>query len=152
MPRASLVVRRHVIDEAGVIIDKSAIQPGVAKLITPGMGGGIDRPPTNRRVPGDPHVVSAKTSRRLELAKAHQAFARGRIVRKDLRQGSIREKIGGAQVIDCLDVESNQRAFRLPGDRGAVNAVPGDRIAAGSVVHHRDIGQGAVGQTIVAVS
>src|SRR5260370_27515524 len=71
VPRASLVVRRHVIDEAGVIIDKNAIQPGVAKLITPGMGGGIDRPPTNRPVPGDPHVVSAKTSPRLGLSEGH---------------------------------------------------------------------------------
>ena len=116
------------------------------------MGGGIDRPPTNRRVPCNPHVVSPKTSRRLKLAKTHQAFAGRRIIRKDLRQGSIREKIGGAQLIDCLDMESDQRAFRLPGNGRAVNAVPGDRIAAGSVVHHGDIGQGAVGQTIVAIS
>ena len=153
VPRTAGELRQRVIDRAVVVVNERAVQRGVVQVREangPAVG-----------VRGrEPQMIGGKRPHHLRVAPAQHAFARHRVIRETARQARGRkemvgELIGRAQAVRGLHVKRNRALGRLAGERGAVEAVIRDGIAAGAGIIHGQRGEhrgrdggGAVFQTI----
>ena len=153
MPRAACELGQGVVDETVVVVHERAVQRGVVQVGKPGV------PAVGVRG-REPEVIGGKRSEHLRVAPADHAFACHSIVRETTRQARWREyilwkQIGRAQAVRGLDVEGDGEVGWLSGERGGVEAVIRDGIAAGAVILHGQRGEhrgrdggGAVFQTV----
>ncbi len=88
--------------------------------------------PTIDPVLGHPDVFMVEAAQRRRVAKSHHALARqARVVIEAPGKGG-----GAAQRVSPLNDERHHRAGGLRRNARAINAIPGQGIAAGAVVHH----------------